>query len=41
MSITSHHIDFEQLAMLYIVYLKGKILHAVSFMYKVFQTYLK
>ena len=36
-SITSHQLGFEQLEMLYIVYLKGKILHAVSFMNKFFR----
>ena len=34
MSFTSHQKDFDQLEMLYIVYLNGRILHAVSFMHK-------
>ncbi len=40
-SITSHQIDLEQLEMLYIVYLEGRMLHAVSLMDKLFQTDLK
>ena len=37
MPITSHQIEFDQLEMLHIVHLKGKILHAVNFMTKFFR----